>query len=311
MKTLNKLFFAILSLSSISLCSCSDSEEPLTPSPADPNYFAVDDADTSEEGKLRRDFYNNTGIYLLFNDTIHQGYDSYGVYQVETVDFNWESLTGNGSYTYRITYIDEIETKKSLVDMLGKYFIPYINVDGGQFKPYSLLLSTKMELYNSYSRKWSSTATMSTWRCFAIACENWFGLDETEARIQGKDLLNTLISTKLTDTTPALADFFAVSGEDIYYSAPADEFPDWEDEQDIELIYEAGFLKYYPDSWGDPYWDMFPTTKNDLLHFQEAVLYEDPAEFKEKWADYPKIIQKFDILREVIENLGVNLNAVE
>ena len=106
-------------------------------------------------------------------------------------------------------------------------------------------------------------------------------------------------------------DFFDIC-YDLYYSYPAAEFPDWVDDQDITLVYEAGFLTYYPDTWDyDPEYDAFPTETSDLRLFKDAIFNEDEAEFREKWADYPIIILKYEILKNILTNLGIDFNAVK
>lgn len=59
---------------------CSDKEE-VVPSDLKDNYFAVPDDATDPESLLRKSFKQETGIHLLFNDTLRcelRGTDRYG-----------------------------------------------------------------------------------------------------------------------------------------------------------------------------------------------------------------------------------------
>ena len=76
----------------------------------------------------------------------------------------------------------------------------------------------------------------------------------------------------------------------------------------MTLVYDAGFLTYYPDFYGDHDYDSFPYESTDFRLFKDAIFNEDEAEFREKWSEYPKIIEKYEILKRAIENLGLNLN---
>lgn len=306
---LNKLFIGFAALSSLALCSCSDDDENLTPGPVFPNFFEVDPSDNSEEAKMRREFYDRTGIYLQFNDTLAYYTDYNGIERAETVDFGW-NLTSSTGNRYRYDYIKNSSEAKQTASMIEKYFIPYINIKDGTLRPYSITIFNSIEEYNSYSDSWKSLEYVSCIRSFGISGGSWIDVEESEAKELGKTLLRKLVDAKVDETNDALADFFAVSG-DLYDSSPYEEFPNWENEQDITLVYEAGFTTYYPDSWGDPSWDSFPYENTDLRLFKDAIFNEDETEFREKWADYPKIILKYDLLKECLINLGIDFNAVK
>ena len=73
---------------------CSDKEE-VVPSDLKDNYFAVPDDATDPESLLRKSFKQETGIHLLFNDTLRcelRGTDRYGEksYLVETVNYSYD-----------------------------------------------------------------------------------------------------------------------------------------------------------------------------------------------------------------------------
>ena len=310
MKRIHHIFLGISMIFSLLVCSCGDGSEKLQPSEPYKNFFEADPADKSATAELRRDFYNNTGIYLIFSDLLGTYTDEFGIERTEMVDFNW-ALTDNDSFSY---YFDEVadEDKQHATDMVAKYFLPYINIEGSKLKPYSILLvsnlnSNQKDTYDDPS----PVDYMSCWRCFAINVDEWIEADEEGAKTLGKNLLYQLVSTKIDYQTPELEPFFAVCEEhyDNYYIV--DSFPEWMDEQDIEIIYEAGFRKYYADWYGEADYDAFYSKRNDLADFMKAVFDEDEADFMDKWGDYPKIVEKYNILKGCIETLGIDFNAVK
>lgn len=309
MRHINKLILSVAAIASVTFSACSDGDEHLTPSPAMSNYFQPAADDNSREARIRRDFHDATGIYLLFNDTLAIYTDEFGMEKIETVDFNWV-LNDHNSIEFSFDYITDDAEKEIAADYLKKYFYPYINVEGGTMKPYSFMLMKNLLKENNRGRIVPASYINNN-RCFGVNASTWLEADDNEAKAFGRQLLRELIGTKVRYTDEALADFISI-GEtcyDEYYIYRV--FPDWEFEQDIELIYEAGFLKYSADSWGDPTYDSFMSEPEDLASYLDALILENEADFYDKWSDYPKIIQKYEILKRVIEQLGINLNAVE
>lgn len=305
---INKAFAICMILTSVAFSGCSD-EDTLTPGQAFPNYFEVDASDNSPEAQLRRDFYDRTGIYLIFNEVLATYTDEDGVEKVEKVDFNWE-FTDHITQSYRFSYLDDIEKQTEISSMVEKYLLPYINIKGGKFRPFSILLTESIELDKYSDNDWRPANYLSCWRCFAVNGNDWLDLSDDEAKAFGRSLIRKIVDDNLYSGSSDLDDFYAIS-EEYYDSYPAEAFPGWMDYQDVTLVYEAGFLTYYPDSYGDPDYDNFPYESTDFRLFKDAIFNEDEAEFREKWADYPKIIEKYEILKQIIMNLGLNLNAVE
>lgn len=291
------------------LCSCGDGAEDLTPSEPYVNFFEVPASDNSASASLRRNFYGDTGIYLLFSDVLAEYTDEYGNDRVEKVDFNWQ-LTGNRSIRYSFDGLEEDEREKVL-SLVSKYFVPYINVEGGQLKPYSILLVKNLMTNERRSSRMEPVAFLNCWRCFCVNALDWLEADEETARSLGKSLLQSFVDTKINENSPELAPFFAIS-EEYYEGYISDFFDSWIDEQDVELVYNLGFMRYVEDYWdGDPAYDYFLYESGDISDFKKAVFGEDEEDFKEKWADYPLIIRKYDILKETIAELGVDFNAVK
>lgn len=309
MKTFNIKLIAIATIMSASLAACSDDAEELTPSEVTyHNLFAPDPADKSKSAELRRRFYDDTGIYILFSEKLGKYTNSAGIEKEEYVDFNFNLTTSNG-LNYKIEELPEEDIEKNL-RMIEKYFVPYINIDGGKLRPYSMLLALNLQTI-SYG-KIKNPAYLSTERCFAINMNSWQDVDEDESKTMGKALLRSLIDDKVTQDSPELDPFFAVCAEcyDAYYISEIE--PDWVYDQDPEIVYNLGFTTYYEDFWGDGVeYDEFPNKKSDLKLFKNEIFDKTEEQFLADWGNYPKIVEKYHILKECIEKMGVDFNAVK
>lgn len=305
MNLINKILVCFSAAAAVSLTSCGDGSEDLTPSVKVENMFEVRADDKSADAELRRQFYDNTGIYLLYTDLLGTYTDSSGNEKEERVDFHWGLDTYDiNFYSFDLLADDE---KQHVTELISKYFIPYINTEHGSLKPYSILL-VKNLLTGSRKRV---TSYLSCFRCFCINVSDWLEADEEDVKALGRQLLRTLVDSQLNSSTPELAPFFEICEEcyDAYYISRV--IPEWVDSQDAELIYEKGFLKYYPDSWGEVDYDSFPNEKNDLKSYMDIIFGGTEDDFLEQWNGYPVILRKYEILKECVENIGIDLNAVK
>ena len=201
----------------------------------------------------------------------------------------------------------EDSEKSNVTELIKRYFIPYINVEGGSMKPYSVLLVKNLEKRIS-SGRYMPADYVSCWRCFGINATDWIGADDDEAKSLGYSLLQSLIQDRLNYTSSELIPFFEISEEyyELEYISKA--APEWIDNQDMEIIYNLGFLDYYPDWMDDPAYDEFQNESNDFKSFLSGLF--DP-DFEETWKDYPQIMLKYNTLKKCIEDIGIDFNAVK
>lgn len=95
--------FLMMACMGAAFTACS-SDEDTTPSYADSNKFEPAADDNSELANYRRDFYKNTGTYLLFDDrgVLDVGYDMFS--------------TSTSSYTYTYDYIENFSSQKKAAE---------------------------------------------------------------------------------------------------------------------------------------------------------------------------------------------------
>ena len=174
-------YFLILCAAS-TLWACS--EDDLTPI-GSINNFLPDPEATDEESVLRRDFFEENGFYILFNDTLSHELltvdsESDPYYRTETVDPNWQ-LTGYDSYTsYRFVYCQSMDQKRERAEFVSGLAkrMEKINLT----KPYSVLvvdsIITTLDSYGDIIVQ--SLDFCTSLRCFIIALPEIEGTEEEQ-----------------------------------------------------------------------------------------------------------------------------------
>lgn len=304
MNYINKFLIGMVAVLTLPIIGCGDGSEDLVPSETEKNLFAVDPSDKSKDAVLRREFYDNTGIFLLYTDLLGTYKDNFGNDREERVDFNWGLNTDSST---QVTFDELSDSERDeATRLILTYFVPYVNVENGTVKPYSILLVKNLRTGSRQKLQ----DFHSCIRCFCINVDNWIGADDDEAKTLGKDLLKSLVDTKIDYKNEGLDPFFAIC-DGLHEERVADIIPEWIDEQNVEWIYEKGFMSYYPDYWDEIEYDEFRSREFDLRDFMDALFNEDEADYKETWGDYPLIIQRYDVLKECVEALGIDFNAVK
>lgn len=288
----------------LALCAGSCSDEDVTPSYADKNLFATADNDASEDAALRRDFFKENGVYLLFNDTLRHDYigkDAFGddVYDTEIVDLDY-NITGSGSkYTYETEYYTTLEEKQAGTDFVTEYIMPHFK--GGSLCPYSFFLIKSLQ-YQDYGR-WKDLKYKACVRCMALALGDITELTEEEKADMGATLCLSILKEKLSYRDERLDDFHAISNDYTreYFEDVVDGWYDDEHtpEEAQETAYEYGFLSY--SGWSSWY---FPWSDDDYDDYFELVMTTSEEDVREQYGDYPLVLNKYMILRNIITSLG-------
>ena len=115
------------------------------------NFFAVSENATGEEAELRRNFFDETGVYLLFSDTLGSRIVSTlsgeTVVDYQVIDFMWQLSVGS-YYADSLEFFPYLEIKKMKV--AAKFIQEEILANLPElFYPYSVLLVERMILYKS------------------------------------------------------------------------------------------------------------------------------------------------------------------
>lgn len=153
--------------------SCSDSEEALTPSNAQDDFFSVPEGANDPVSLLRKDFHEKYGMHLLFNDTLRTQP------KTETIDFNY-ALSNYGTACFAFEYLDnDIQTLTTATSTFEEKIMPHLSK---KILPYSLLLVSRIgyDQYG-YEEDMDYVSSVSCFRCLAIAIGDKMFLRRKEA----------------------------------------------------------------------------------------------------------------------------------
>lgn len=294
-----------------SFSACSD-EEDTTPSHADVNKYAPAADDQSVEAQLRRDFKEQTGSYLLFNDTLSKvkvGEDMYGkpVYKTELLDIEYTMLGFASDYTSTYDYLatdgEKQKAASFVVNKLAKKL--------GKMMPYSVILVNRINRWmndgygnlipaeDSYDGIVPNPDYVIGARCIAISMDNGAAYDNDTFF---DSILEDLVYAALTADESYLKEFYAaVENYDKLVNNWKDDIG-YEVGIDNEFARSLGFLNDY---------STYKFAKNkewETRQYLKKVMTESQEEFDEEYAEYPICQNRFAILRNKMVALGYNFD---
>ncbi len=284
-------------------------EDGITPEAAMPNLFYPDAAATDEYARLCRDFYAETGCYLLFNDTLkheYTGNDRYGnpLYSTELLDLTY-GVTSSVQWKFNFNYSTDYQRALQAVEILKNDILPAMDK---RYHPYSFLLVNnfitydyKIEEGELYGR-WYGPSTSETYYIGSRAT-----LVAIESLLKDKETLKTKLLRNLLEkqlTTSVLNDFYA-PGETYYGREWMGDFTDSDD-----FITRTGILAFEETQGvGDDFLTFWVQSKTaDLKIYLDDLLLGKEEEFMGEYAKYPIVLEKFGLLKEIVLDLGFNIN---
>ena len=138
-------------------------------------------------------------------------------------------------------------------------------------------------------------------RCLALSFGGVSVMDDVEKRAFVRELFKGMIESSLSIMTVQLEAFY-VFGEEYYGELGLE--VGWDIDY-VEDLRELGFLEGYI-SYGYAY---FPQKYKDLASFINA-LFEDEETFLRENEEYPFVIQKYNLLKEIVKDLGYRLELL-
>lgn len=276
------ILFTLLVLLLFQACS----EDGLTPS--EPYHtFAPEVSDTSEEAQLRREFFNNNGFYILFNDTLRHtfvGTDSQGdpVYQIETVDPGWSIFGYDGVTKYEFAYFKTMLEKQQRAEFVAN--LAKSMKEHNLTQPYSVLVVDTISVIASDGST-THPDFLNSLRCFIIATSD---LDQLDEMILLANMAGSGIAIKYEND---LQDFYNLTvdmwGDPIYGT-----WKTWGVGDDMDHYYQLGILVNT-----DP---IFYCSKGeDIAAYIHLLLTKSEEEILKEFAKYEKVLQKYAIMKEV------------
>lgn len=290
-----KLKYIFLACFSIGLMASCSSEDDLTPSNADVNGFAPAADDNSQTAQIRNAFFNATGSYLLFNDTLVSK-STNG--QPELFDINYAMVGSSSvsSYNYQYTYITEVADQQKAATALQTYLVSRL----GKAVPFSFLLVDDIHYTNSYGRLKHVSYLLGT-RGYVISTGQGDMYDDPQSYFN--DMLADIIEDRFNRLSSTVTDQFYQYSKDYYGEDVSD------DEIDVENVeYTHGFMEKFSRWWSDDSY-YYPYESRDVTDYIGAVLSMTREQFLEKYGDYNIMVEKFDAMTTIIKDMGFNIDA--
>ncbi|WP_320018599.1 hypothetical protein [Labilibaculum manganireducens] len=292
MKNIYIILFCLILCNS----SCSEDETYLETDYPQENIFAPAEGAMDEESLLRRDFFNATGVYLLFNDTL----TTYTVTSLagESVVVNeifnpgYAMTSSSWADKYEYIYYDDIELQKSAADFVKNEILTKIPKE---MYPFSFLLTDSMFVSKNNYGMFSEPELTNFYNGLqgaVLAPGDLFVLSENEQKVLASSLLKEIIIAQV-DKIPAakFEKFYSYSNE--YYDIFSWNIP--------EPYPSVGLLMTYVYAWGIP----FNSAEYDLKAYIEEAFAMSEEEFRTNYAEYPICIEKMEELIKVLESYGI------
>lgn len=296
-KTMKKILFVFIVVAGLFSCSKEDWFENIQP---EINFFAVPEDATGEEADLRREFFKEMGIYLLFTDTLGiretQALSGEKISSIQVLDFFWNMnpVDDYNTDSLKLLYYQDVMQKKVAVQFLQYEILPMVPQ---YFYPYSILLLDSLIRYPAESGLHGpgvGISNLSSLQNTAIACGNVMELTQEKKNELKKEISEQIIISHvgLIPDEEFLA-FYEYSAE--YYGIYTYDVP--------TPVESVGFLDTYWNSWTVT----FNTKNNDKLAFIEKIFELPETEFRKTYSEYPLVIAKMEAMVKVLKEYGVNI----
>lgn len=275
------------------------------------NVFLPSPDATDEISELRRNFYETTGCYLLFSDTLRNEYggvDAQGnpYYNTELLHLGWNPLSGSSNPTrYVYDYLETIGQKRTATEWLREYLVPYLE----NVLPYSLLVVNNIDHYVVKGSQYvydSSPLSASDFRCMAL---NINGLwDAEDLRVYAQEFCYEFIFYSWGadpwdyDYNEVAYEFFDYSLWDHEARKSGYKIPDGigeeYDAQYITRFYRYGFLVNTSET-------RMPDYKSDAISYIKACLTMTDEEFRATYGAYGAVMDKYEIIKPLVDASGI------
>ena len=290
MRIAHNLLLTLFSFSIACLSvACGGEEDDTTPSYADINGFAPADDDNSPTAQLRRDFYNQTGSYLLFKDTLITRTSDGRSELLDITYFIMGSIDWQSDYDYTYEYIEDIEQQRKAAEYVQKYLISRL----GKNTPYSFFLVN--DLHYDYHGRLRQRDKVLGLRSYVISMGGGEAYEDPETYFG--DMIVDIVKNSISRVPEELMNQFYAFSKDYYGNDIDGELTDQE-------VWDLGMFYYIEDDrWGN----YFYYESTDLSLWLEAVLTMSPSEFEAEYGSSSVMMEKYALLRQIILDQGFEI----
>lgn len=288
-------------------CFSCKKEDDLIPNAPQPNLFAPAEGATDPTSQLRRNFYEETGIYLLFTDTLkneYYGTDVYGnpLYTTELLDLSY-SINSSFQYKFEFKYLSDYGKQQSAVELLKEHILPVLPILPKNYYPYSFLLIDSLYDYSYITEEGDTEGYWDSQEDGVYSGNRAMAINISMMKRNADSLSLEIVYCLIRDnylTAEKLQEFYA-PGKDYYYT-----YDEYDYFYSLEDVYWAtGILACYEDF--DNWLIVIQGEEYDVKKYLGKILYGSEEDFKAEYADYPLVLKKYDILKQLLVEGGLAL----
>lgn len=317
---MKKYLYSLIALCSITTALISCGSDEITLGPSETDMWLHPYSASSADQALQTQFYAKNKIYLLFNDTLRKQQvatnpDGTPFYDMETIDLTYYMIgySSNLDEAFTYEYLKTDMDKQAATAFVQDQVLPCLS---GDLLPFSILLVNKI---NQYARQYSyQSMTLSNpivyagYRCTAIAAEGISGMSQQQKITARNNILKAIINNKLAALPEDTFDEF-YSFTNPYYGtyqmrdAAVAFFELYPTPMDIGLL-DNGVSYYRWTPTGSLIMYNIAAKDYDLQDYTNAVFTYSDAEFEAKYGQYPIVMTKFKLLKQIFAQIGVTVD---
>lgn len=294
----NILLFLFVVVVGALFVECSEDGE-LTPTFIDRDRYNVSDFSSQEEMEIRNRFYEETGCFLVFNDSLakREAVTPAGIYIfVDTIDLNY-AASSRTQHKFDYTKLSTIEEKEAAADFLLNEVLTRMDTI---YYPYSFFMVDSL-IFTRYMVAGSMISyrdpiVMGSWVCYSttiVACNGVFDMDAEERESYVREVQKGMVLGMYTQLDPLdYVEFYNYSAD--YYEDPYEYLVDenWE---------ELGFI---PNVWVNQEWY---TQANDVPTYIWEIFSMTKEEFDKKYGQWSIVLNKRDAMVRILERHGIKV----
>lgn len=321
---MKKIFYTIVLICTSFFISCDNNENDVIYTLQDENWWVNKDNPNSVLDHTIFQAFEQYGVPIFYNDTIgsqDRGTDAFGRPNIyyEVIKLNY-TITGNiyaGDPTEYILSTNEediMEGVKILRDYVLADFPDFINTP----RSYLLVDTLRLGLNVNGRLPYSGSAFAGLTAVAVGRLSEIKNMSEDDKKMFAGEILTAQVGTYIYQTYDKtdLKPFYRVLQDDVNKYFTHGQKVDINNTSSFNPMYkpciEYGFLNPAPDRdiiEGELYY--FPTYVQDVNDYVALYLGFTEAQVQEKYADYPHVLKKYGIMKEIIgkmraEKLGNN-----
>ena len=217
-------------------------------------------------------------------------------YFTEVLDLNYQvGMSTESNEKFRFTLLTDMEQKRSAVQYIKDYLLTHLT---GKLKPYSWLLVDKIQ--RDFSGTVSSPYAATGQRAVVVACNLLPRMTDAQKVQYTTQVMNTIIAKLANDNATAFEEFLQVSKAyyDGEFTAPAT------NAENTTLLNQVGFICRGTDDFKQETNGLYPSQEQDIKAYARLVVASTTEATATKYADYPLVLEKCDIMRKTLKSLG-------